>query len=157
ILKRTLGTFRRPRAPINVLITRTVTRFVARLLIGALVFAQAAFATYVCPPAGGIAEAGAAHVMVAGSIDAGQTASSQTDVWQMDATQPNLCAAHCQSAQPGTGAKPAPVPPLALLAGYFSVAAVAPDATHGQVAVPFEGPPPLADPPHAILHCCFRI
>ncbi len=155
--EKALGTFRRPWAPTNVLITRTVTRFVARLLVGALVFAQAAFASYLCPTTGGAADARMAHVVVAGAIDAAATASSSMEAWQMDATHPNLCAAHCQSGQPGTGTKPAEVPPLALLAGYFGVDAITPRPAHGPAVVRFEGPPPLVDPPHAILHCCFRI
>ena len=68
----------------------------------------------------------------------------------------NLCAAHCQQGQQSDHAPTVTVPALLLNALYMTPvaaeAAIAPrpaaDAASARAA---------AFPPHAILHCCFRI
>lgn len=147
----------RHRTPIDVLIARTAARSIACQLIGVLVFAQLALAAYACPAM----PAGTANAPMGQGDMAGAT-QTHFDVMpaapvRMDEAQPNLCAAHCQSGQQNVDVKPTPSPAVALLAGYF---AVEPVAQRGGQMRPFTWaahPPPLADPPHAILHRCFRI
>jgi hypothetical protein len=142
-----------------VLITRQLRRFVARLLVGALIYAQLAIGAYACPPPSfdavgtpGVAMAASAMMLEGQGAD---VASELT--WHMDSAQPGLCVAHCQSEHhQNIDVKPAPSPVLTLMAGYF-IEPNAQGARHGRPAGLADSLPPQADPPHAILHCCFRI
>jgi hypothetical protein len=119
-------------------------QLVARILLAAFVFAQAAVSAYACPePTPAPAAAATAH-------DCGDMAG-------IDASAPNLCLAHCQigqqtfdhSAHPG--AAPAVLPPL-----IVAVPDLEASATPGRASntLGFTGGAP---PPHSILHCCLRI
>jgi len=73
---------------------------------------------------------------------------------------PNFfCGTHCKFGKQNADSTSAPMPIEALLAGYFTLPAIAQIA--GQAAplamANRPPPPPFADPPHAILHCCLRI
>lgn len=145
---------------------RTVSRFIARLLVGVMMFAQMTVAAYACTGAqaavmpgvgpSGISGISGADVTMVRAAMTGLAAGAH-DHAAIDPAQPNLCAAHCQSGQQNADGRlvasvPAAIPtslyPRAsemLLAGILRVSAAPHD------------PPPDADPPHAILHCCFRI
>lgn len=136
-------------------ITRALSRFIARLMVGVLLFAQIAVAAYACSGGAAMVGAGAAgaEAMMADASMAGM-ASEDAGRGAMD---PNLCAAHCQSGQQNAGAKAMPDLPTAVpVSLYPLVPVVLPVRTPRAVAAP-DDPPPMADPPHAILHCCFRI
>lgn len=138
---------------------RNLNRFIARLLIGVLVYAQVAVAAYACP------------VMSTGSVSGdaghpalmGQGAASATSFDGMpggsrfDPSQPNLCAAHCQTGQQNVDGKPAPTVPPALLASLYPVVPAAPRAQPALTRAAVDDPLPAASPPLAILHCCLRI
>lgn len=145
---------RRPPKRNTVSIPRALSRFVARLMVGVLLFAQFAVAAYAC--SGGVGAAMTGDMMMASASMAGP-ASGDAGHAAMDPAQPNLCAAHCQSGQQNAGAKALPDLPAALPVGlYPRVPAILPDRTQRASAAPGD-PPPMADPPHAILHCCWRI
>lgn len=150
----------RPSNRNTVLIPRALNRFIARLLVGVLLFAQFAVAAYACP--------GGAGAMMAGAADAGAAmtmadasmagpASEKAGHGAMDPVQPNLCAAHCQSGQQNAGAKAVPDLPAAAPASLYSLVPVILPVSLQRTVAATADPPPMADPPHAILHCCFRI
>lgn len=138
---------------------RSMTRFIARLLTGVMVFAQLAVAAYACPamPAGA-SGGGAGPAAVMGE---GMAMDSRLDGMpggrQMDPAQPNLCAAHCQAGQQNADAKPAPTVAPALLADSYPVEPSTPRSQPALALAAVGHPPPATSPPHAILHCCFRI
>ncbi|MEO7391680.1 MAG: hypothetical protein ABIU58_05865, partial [Ramlibacter sp.] len=98
-------------------IPRRVRRFIARLLIGVMLFAQMAVAAYACAGAPSAwmngARASAAAVSMAGAELTG-LANHEVGHAAMDAAQQNLCAAHCQSDQQNAGGKPIPDAPAAI-------------------------------------------
>lgn len=130
--------------------TRSYKRTLARLLLGVLVYAQLAVAAYACgvgSSPGSDRATGPAAVHVEALVHA----------LQMDADQPTLCVAHCRSGQQNADAKPLPVPPFALVAGYFSLEPLSASGERDSPVLASGSLPPLADPPHAVLHCCLRI
>ncbi len=142
------------------LISHHMRRFVARLLVGLLVYAQLALAAYACSSAllpDAASPSGAAMALGEMPHKGGWASSSTMPAWQMDLAQPEMCAGHCQSAHQNIDIKPAPSPALTLMAGYFTLEHSAQRAVWGRTIVPAASPPPQVDPPHAILHCCFRI
>ena len=128
---------------------RSICRFVARLLIACLLFTQMAVAAYACPKDA----AGIASPVMAAMADMEDCAQMA----QLDKAVPNLCAEHCYPAQQLTPQADAPSVPMALPLGFF----VPLPANESSLA------PPMAryadvltsasSPPHAVLHCCFRI
>lgn len=138
---------------------RNLSRLIARLLIGVIVFAQVAVAAYACP------------VMSTGSIiglsgPAPQMGQSMTSAMRVDGmpggsrldpSLPNLCAAHCESGQQNADGKPAPTVPPALLASLYPVVPSTPRDRPTLARAAVDDPPRAASPPLAILHCCFRI
>ena len=121
------------------------------MLIAAILFAQMAVSVYACPS------------LLASSVDAATvttTFSMPTDCDQMavmlDPTAPSLCAAHCHNHEQSADHADSPALPPALFATLYWLAAKAsvepvsdtPEASVLHAALP---------PPHAILHCCFRI
>ncbi len=74
----------------------------------------------------------------------------------LDPALPNLCAAHYQYGQQSADHAPAPVVPAVLLTSLYTLAPLGDSS--GYVG-PRTGPNGLlavADPPHAVLHCCLR-
>ncbi len=132
----------------------------ARLLVGLLVYAQLALAGYACVDPSPLArnEAMPANAMPFASeaIRSAAATDNHMGMTRDEFAQAGTCAAHCQSGQQNVDVKPTPGPALALLAGYFTLE----PATSGLSVVrpvnPAAAPPPPADPPHAILHCCMR-
>ena len=138
---------------------------IGRLLIGVVLLAQFAVASYACPGlkgSGSVAHGNAATAMPGAAAGAAVTAESVAmppGCGQLDPDAANLCAEHCRQGQQSvdTAAAPAvgqgiptflyslPFEPLHSLGSGRSFPA--PDAR--LCAAP--------EPPHAILHCVFRI
>ena len=116
-----------------------------RIVIGAVLWAQLAIAAYACP---GLSSPAPAEAMPCEgmAMPMGST---------LDPAFPNLCAAHCHQGQQSDQ-----VPSLAVPAVLWVALYATPPATE-----PLMAPRPMAEavhpraapPPHAILHCCFRI
>ena len=142
--------------------TRTFLRAVARGVAGMLLMAQMAIAAYACPAV--LSPSGA--TMLPASVDEGRAANTGMPMARMgpcddmagamDALSANLCAEHCKHAQQSDHAPTLNAPPAVLTALYAAP------------LVPGTAPPPrpaaatlsalvAAAPPHAILHCVFRI
>ncbi|MCU0937635.1 MAG: hypothetical protein MUC86_00505 [Burkholderiaceae bacterium] len=139
---------------------RTLGRPIARLMVGVLLFARIAVSAYACTSGagaamGGAAGADAAMTMAAASM--ADPASGNAGHGAMDPAQPNLCAAHCRSGEQNAGAKPLPDLPATSPVSLYPLAPVTLAVRKRRAVAAAEDPPPVADPPHAILHCCFRI
>ncbi|MBI5718722.1 MAG: hypothetical protein HZC37_13660 [Burkholderiales bacterium] len=136
-----------------------MNRFIARLLVGVLVFAQAALSAYACPvmPAGSMSGKEPAAMLGEQSRPGLGSNGMPAGSSRLDSAQPNLCAAHCQSGQQNVDGKPAPSVPPALPASFYPVVPSAGLAESAPTRVRVDRPPPAVGPPLAILHCCFRI
>jgi len=147
--------------------TRASRRGISGVLAGLLLFAQMAVAAYACPGMSPGAAARASEPLPAsGTADAsrsrpagektGPMADMSCDCEQPDRDAANLCAEHCRYGNQNAESPKAPsIPPL-LLTGHVTLPV--PDARN--LFSPSPGLPrfiPAASPPHAILHCCFRI
>lgn len=136
---------------------RSFVRGLARCLVGTLFLAQMAISAYACPRLSSAIDAGA-------RMDQAQpmTAAPMPDCSDMaGATAPdsaNLCAEHCKYGQQSDHASTLTVPAVILHALYTKP--VVPLASlPGRAAALTAGTdvPVAASPPHAILHCVFRI
>jgi len=146
--------------------TRRFLRTVCRMLIGVLLFAQLAVSAYACPgltpaarmtmptPAAAAPGAGEAGSAMAA---AGQPAPHCDGMaGPRDADLANLCAAHCQQGQQSDQAATLAVP-AALLNALYVIALAPEPAAAPRPAADAANARAAASPPHAILHCCFRI
>ncbi len=123
-------------------LSRRMLRALARLLIGTLLFAQFAVAAHACAQM-------AADPAMATSIDA---RADEGD----DSTAERVCAEHCKAEPQGDtqhGALATPAPVRSLL--HRLLPPPPSDAPRRTVAL-LNALTPGA-PPHAILHCVFRI
>ena len=124
---------------------------VCRLLIAAVLFAQMAVAAYACPS------------LVKSRLDSTTDATAAKTpgdcdhmAGMLDSASPGLCSAHCHNHEQSADHADAPTLPPALFATLYWLvipemaepAVHSPDASVLHAALP---------PPHAILHCCFRI
>jgi hypothetical protein len=155
--------------------TRAFRKGLCRLLVGALVFAQLSIAAHACPAMAFPQGEDSASAAIASAIwdepdaDAARHGhhASQADTDQAgvpcgdaDMALSGLCAEHCQQGQQAVDGGQAPSWPAALPACLYPVpSALAADAIE---PAPWRIPSSAveavaASPPHAILHCCFRI
>ncbi len=138
-------------------LSRAFTKSIGRLLIGVLLFAQLAVASYACPGLKGMAEAvGAVEAVGAAAMLA---AEMPPGCDQMDADTPNLCAAHCQQGQQSADTASAAVLALGLPSFLYSIPP-APQSSLGAgrfFPAADAGLDAAPEPPHAILHCVFRL
>jgi hypothetical protein len=139
-------------------VKRSWVRAVARGLVGVVVTTQLAIAAYACPA---LSAAEVANMRDLGATQADMPMPGGTNCDDMtsssiDPSAPNLCAEHCKYGQQSDQAQTITVPTAVLTRLY--VTPLVPDAA----------PPPrpaaatlsalvAASPPHAILHCVYRI
>jgi hypothetical protein len=160
---------------------RRFVRGLARCLAGVLFLAQMTVAAYACPGlsftiAAGV-PMGQMHAMTQTpepaapqaevSSDAAADAAAAADgmaaqmpdcsgmAAAMDPNAANLCAEHCKYGQQSDHASTLTVPAVILNALYTTP--VVPPAPLPRSAAALAGAPVAAFPPHAILHCVFRI
>lgn len=147
--------------------SRTFKRWVCRALIGLLVFMQLAVAAYACPSLSPSSShfqqeqiAGENGVQSMAGMAIADSENGIVDCDQMadglDKNAPNLCAEHCRYGQQSDQTSTLTVPAALLMALYF--APLVPNLT-AELRPAAATPSALiaASPPHAILHCCFRI
>ena len=147
-------------------IPRAMSKAVSRLLIGVLLFAQFAVASYACPSLmGSAAEVGGkAGMAMAASASrdasaAATPASMPPGCDQIDAKAANLCAEHCRSGQQSVDTAPAPIVHVAIPTLLYPLP-LEPQRLLGSgrsFPAPDAGLVAALSPPHAILHCVFRI
>jgi hypothetical protein len=147
-----------------VILTRRTLRRLCRILIGAMLYGQMAVAAYAC--LGPAARAGQPQGFVPVAMQADVAASGDAAGAPMpgchdmgDAPAPKvskLCTEHCQFGQQGNQAPTLVVPDVLLTPLYL--ASPAPELSTPAPTAVFDAVElAAASPPHAILHCCFRI
>jgi hypothetical protein len=112
---------------------------VIAIALFALLFAQLSVAAYACP-----------------SPQAGEMTDCAGMMSQLDQASPNLCAEHCHYGEQSDQLR-TPAAPTVSLVSLYTVAltpVLAEPIWRGIVASSLLTVRP---PPHAILHCCFRI
>jgi hypothetical protein len=126
----------------------------ARGLIGVLLFAQLAVAAYACP---GLATKAPAAVMAsAGAATDVQMPDCDDMVGAMDPESANLCAEHCKQGQQSDQASTLLLP-MAMLTALYTTTPALPGKTPPRPAAAMLSALVAASPPHAILHCVYRI
>ncbi|HKX42583.1 MAG TPA: hypothetical protein VJO99_15610 [Burkholderiaceae bacterium] len=138
--------------------TRALTRQLCRMLAGVLLFAQFAVAGYACPGLSGM-RAMASGVMAEGAemAEAKSTAMSP-GCDQIDPGAANLCAEHCRYGHQSADTAPASLP-IAPVPALLYLLPLEPVSLPGHARARPAPDPVLAvpPPPHAILHCVYRI
>ena len=146
--------------------TRALSKATGRVLIGVLLFAQFAVASYACPGLSGMTSTSNRGLEAAVAVASPQDETSTPNASQMapgceqmDQDAANLCVEHCRHGQQHADTATAPVTFATIPALLYSLpieparrlgsgrSFPAPDAS-------LAAAPP---PPHAILHCVFRI
>ncbi|CAM3698467.1 hypothetical protein [Roseateles saccharophilus] len=130
--------------------TRALNQLICRVLIGLVLFAQFAVASYACPTG----EYGSAHAPVHALEQVVDAASHGAG--DLDHKAPNLCAEHCKTGQQANDASPAPVIAQPTPGLFYVLTGVEADTAGAQAVAATD---PLLDvppPPHAILHCVLR-
>jgi len=142
-------------------LNRTARTWWSRALIASLLFLQLASAAYACPMMSSppvdatLAVTASMAGMPCAQAMAGEELAARV---VMDADQPGLCHEHCTGGSQII--EPAATDALAAPAIVVLFVIAAPDASAGEASgwqarqVERNSAPP---PPHAILHCCFRI
>lgn len=144
---------------------RTLSKSIGRLLIGVVLFAQLAVASYACPGLkgnGSMANSRDAKAMLVAAADTAATAfpaGMPPGCDQMDPDAANLCAQHCHQGQQSADTASAPMVGLGISTFLYSLP-LEPQHSLGS-GRSFPAPDARLDaapePPHAILHCVFRI
>jgi hypothetical protein len=138
--------------------SRGFRRLVGRLLIGVMVLAQMAIAAFACPT---LLSTPQSDAPVAMGASPDTTASTEdggvAGCDQMDNSAPNLCAEHCHFGQQSADQSPAPTVAAAILTALYTLPAQPEPQGHVQFRADMDIEQAAASPPHAILHCCFRI
>jgi len=132
-------------------LSRAIRKSISRMLMGVLLFAQLAVASYACPSLRGMDSAAMATSMSTSSMPPGCD--------QIDPGAANLCTEHCRQGQQSADTAPAPAVSPGIPTLLYSIP-IEPQHVLGS-GRSFPAPDASVDaapePPHAILHCVFRI
>ena len=157
------------------LMKRSFVRGLARCLASVLFLAQMTIAAYACPglsssitagapmgqmqPMAQTSAAAAPQFEVSSDPGSAAMAAQMPDCSDMAGGMPpdaaNLCAEHCKYGQQSDHASTLTVPAVILNALYTSPVVLPTPLPRSAAAL--TGKPVAASPPHAILHCVFRI
>ena len=133
---------------------RSIVRELARCLVCVLFLAQLTVAAYACPAVASAMAVSASQGLTADAATASMPNCSEM-AGALDPDAPNLCAEHCKYGQQSDHASTLTVPAVILHALYTTPAV--PPTPLPQCTAALMGAPVAASPPHAILHCVFRI
>ena len=146
-------------------LSRASSKSIGRLLIGVVLFAQLALASYACPGLKGTESKASASTTAAMQVAAADVAvvtqptGMPPGCAQMDPDAPNLCAEHCHQGQQSADTANMPAVGLGIPTLLYSL----PLEPQHSLGSGRSCPAPDAwlhaapEPPHAILHCVFRI
>jgi len=146
-------------------LSHALRKSIGRLLIGVLLFAQFAVAGYACPGLQGFGSGAnsnavkAMPVEAAGAAGTDESSAMPPGCDQMDPASPNLCAEHCHQGQQRADTAAFPEVGLGILTLLYSIP-LEPQHSLGSgrsSPVPDAHLDAAPEPPHAILHCVFRI
>jgi hypothetical protein len=139
--------------------TKVFRKWVCRVMVGVVVFAQMSIAAYACPATSGSAKAPLGSTPTVASVLTGLEgmspgADSLPD--PMHPSSPALCAAHCDFGNQSADHASTPTTQPALITTVYFLPALA--VPFVPVGVAFDQPDPQSgcSPALAILHCCFR-
>lgn len=139
------------------IMTRPVQRGIARAVIALLLLGQMMVAAYACPRVGADEGVPAEATPYAASADvANQAAEMPAGCDGTMVDTPNLCAAHCQASDQNVDATQTSAAPAHVLSSFYVVHIPSARGELDQNSTPTEAINAIP-PPHAILHCCFRI
>jgi hypothetical protein len=146
-------------------LSRSLCTRACRFVVGVFAWAQLAVASHACPLLVEPAPRAAADSATAAPCDvmemrAGLAAEGigTAETRQLDTDAGVLCVEHCRFGQQSNGSTASPVVDAAFLVQLYPLTtapAAAMLASAERIAEPPEAT--AAPPPHAILHCCFRI
>lgn len=115
-------------------------------------FAQMAVAAYACPNVA----TGYGNTVAATASAESMPSDCDQMAGMLDPAAPNLCSAHCHNHEQSADHADVPALSPALFAALYWL--VAPAVAEAQKKTPETSVLHAAlPPPHAILHCCFRI
>ena len=145
--------------------SRALSTTISRLLIGVLLFAQFAVAGYACPGLSGMTSMPKSNdvmVMPSAAVPddaAAAVADMAPGCDQIDQGAANLCAEHCRFGHQSADTAPVPVVLAAIPTFLYSLPLEpAPLLGSGRsMPAPDANLAAAPPPPHAILHCVFRI
>ena len=134
-------------------LTRAIRKSISLMLLGVLLFAQLAVASYACPRLGGMDPAS-----MSASMPELMSVGMAPGCDQLDPSAANLCAEHCHQGQQSADTAASPAVGAAIPTLLYLIPTElqhlpgsgrsAPAVVDSVVAAP--------EPPHAILHCVFR-
>ncbi|CAN5135165.1 hypothetical protein BH11PSE10_BH11PSE10_10880 [soil metagenome] len=154
------------------MISRAFLKAISRLLIGVVLFAQFAVASYACPGLMGVRDVTGMHSMANDASQGLLTGLAADDAAvpaesagmppgceQMDPDAANLCAEHCHPRQQSADRAAVPVVSMGIPTLLYSLPLEAQRSLACGRAFPavdadLDAAP---EPPHAILHCVFRL
>ena len=128
--------------------TRSFLRAVARGLVGVVLMAQTIVSAYACP---------AMALPATATMPIAQMSNCDDMAGAMDASSPNLCAEHCKYGQQSDQAPTLNAPAAVLTALYLTPLVPKMAAPPPRRAAATLSALVAASPPHAILHCVYRI
>ena len=148
-------------------LSRAVRKSTSRMLMGLLLFAQLALASYACPSLSGmdsmsLSNSSVAPSMLLAAVDAPpalQSTGMPPGCDQMDADSTNLCAEYCRQGEQSADTSRTPAVSAGIPTFLYSVS-IEPQQGRGSCGsfpYPDAGVESAPQPPHAILHCVFRI
>ncbi len=127
--------------------SRVLGQWIARVMVGVLLFAQIAVSAHACP----------AMDMAPSEADSSAVSMSTPCPSEQMKASPALCFAHCEYGQQSADHASAPVVQAALLTALYSLPPLALSSGHTRPSFDQPSPQAAASPPLAILHCCLRI
>ncbi len=148
--------------------SKALLKAICRALIGVVLFAQITVASYACPGLEGmmVMASAAATTTTLGEASSGASAGEQASMPpgcdQMESGPTNLCAEHCHQGQQSADTASVPAVGVGVPTLLYSLP-LNPQHTldvlgSGRSQSAFEASLVAApEPPHAILHCVFRI
>jgi hypothetical protein len=132
--------------------TRSLPAGICRVLIGVVLLAQLAVSAYACPSMSGVTP-------MTDEVAANQAPAMDPGCNEVDADAANLCVEHCRFGQQSADTPANPLPAPAILAPLYLLPDE-PQRSSDIVARTLCAPVDdrvAAPPPHAIVHCVYRI
>ena len=134
-------------------LSRAIRKSISLVLMGVLLFAQLAVASYSCPRLGGMDPA-SMSVSVPELMSVGMAPGCD----QLDPEAANLCAEHCHQGQQSADTAASPAVSAAIPTLLYLIPTEPQHLPGSGRSAPAVGDSVVAapEPPHAILHCVFR-
>ena len=137
--------------------SRAIRKSISLVLMGVLLFAQLAVASYSCPRLGGMDPASMTVSMTV-SMPESMSVGMAPGCDQLDPEAANLCAEHCHQGQQSADTAASPAVSAAIPTLLYLIPTEpqhVPGSCRSAPAVD-DSVGAAPEPPHAILHCVFR-